>query len=131
MGRTWSFDWKIVLFAVLCCYVVPWAVLGSISSLIGRPEFDGGSVRVEGPLLWWGAFSTLLYLLGFPFFAGFFTAKYASNRPQLHVLVVLLLGLLLAALVRPGRDPLSIVVHASIWLAIAALGAFIVLRKRT
>jgi hypothetical protein len=130
MAKTSSFDWKVVLFAVLGCYVVPWFALTTVSGLLAQPASDGGALFFLGPSLWFGGFSALLYLFGFPFFAGFFTAKYASSRPQLHVVIVALLGFLLAVLVRPGDDPPNILVPATIWLAMAALGAFIVLRSR-
>src|SRR5262245_46157059 len=92
-------DWKVVFFAVIACYLVPWLLIGVVSSLILGPISDGVSVPVQGFDRWWLGLTTLVSFIGYPFFAGFFTAKFASNRPQLHVLIVTLVGIALFAFI--------------------------------
>lgn len=118
-------DWKVLLFACLGCYVLPWLVVGILVSA-SRP-YDG--VDITGwRLALLGLQAFVVPVIAMPLAAGYFTARFCANRPHLHVLLVVSLGTV--ALLAVHRGPM--VAHAIMFvasLAIAALGAFIVLRK--
>jgi hypothetical protein len=71
------------------------------------------------------------HFLLLPFLAGYFTAKYASNRPQLHVLLVTVVGYLFLLRLTFQGDPIwGHIIKVAALVATASLGAFIVLRSR-
>lgn len=129
MSSNASFDWRVVFFASLTCYVIPWFVISMISAVLRPPAPEGVAVPVEGLYLWWTGFSVVLFVVGLPLAAGYFTAVYANNRPQMHVLVVAVVGYALFAFAHPNSLATR-AVQAAIWLSLAALGAFFVLRRR-
>jgi ABC-type tungstate transport system substrate-binding protein len=118
-------DWKLLLFAFLACYAVPWVVASLLLSAL---------IPSEGVIVGWRlvAFNSylVLYFLCMPFGAGYFTAKFAKNRPQLHVLLVVALGVFGLSFVRSSSLEAQ-VAAAAVSLAMAALGAFILIRGRS
>ena len=116
-----QFDWKVVLFAVVGCYLVPALVFGSIAA-------SASSESVQGN---WATELNVLYALavyiGAPIAGGYFTARFAANRPKLHVLAVATAGILLACLSYRGSW-LTVVAYTTASLLLAALGAFVHLR---
>ena len=119
-------DWKVILFAVLGCYAVPSLLLGVVGGAFIPSDTE---IRIEGwRFLWLGLFWAG-YLVGVPMLAGYFTARYASNRPQLHVLLVALVGIALIFGLSTG--PLGPRAGVGIaFLAMVALGAFLFLRRK-
>jgi hypothetical protein len=115
------FDWKVVLFALVACYLLPVLVVGSLTASVSpEPVMNERSATLLAT--YW-----LVAYLGTPIAGGYFTARFAKNRPQLHVLVVALLGFFLAC--ASYRGPLLFVVaYALVALGLAALGAFLRLR---
>lgn len=110
-------DIKVLLAAAVGCYGLIPLVLGTLLAAMFAADSSANS-----SLTW------LIGLMGVatisvpPLVAGYFTARYASNRPQLHVLLAALLG-----------GALALLMGASIWVALvslplAALGAFLQLR---
>jgi hypothetical protein len=77
-------DWKTLCGAWLLCYVIPFL---AIASLIGA-SFHSDSDHTAG--IWTFVFLSyfIIYFFGMPVAAGYFTARFAKNRPRLHVLVV-------------------------------------------
>jgi Na+/proline symporter len=129
MTASHQLDWKVVFFAVIACYLVPWLLLGVVGSLILGLTAEGVSVRAEGVYWWWVAVNTLASFVGLPLFAGYFTARFARNRPQLHVLIVALVGIALFAVITQRDTAVLLVVFVAAWLSMAALGAFLVMRS--
>jgi hypothetical protein len=59
---------------------------------------------------------------GIPLFAGVFTAKFAKNRPLLHVAVVTVIGIVLFSFIT-GRNTFSLVVVFMVfWVSASSLG---------
>src|SRR5262245_28659134 len=85
-------DWKVLFYAFAACYLVP---LWFAGFLVSTTVTHG--VQIGESIGGWRAFALGLYWLSdqviLPAVAGYFTARYAQNRPQLHVLVV---GLIVA-----------------------------------
>jgi len=127
MNPAHRIDWKLLCFTVLGCYVLPWAVFGVLAYATYPPN-DGEPVYITGWRKVLLSAEFVLHYVGMPLAAGYFTARFSANRPQLHVLLVVLLGF--------GA---SLLVHSTAWsthafilvlsLSVAALGAFISLRK--
>jgi len=110
-------DIKVLLAAAVGCYGLVGLVLGTLLAAMFSTD---GSASLSST--WAVGLMVIATISVPPLVAGYFTARYASNRPQLHVLLVALLGGVLALLM-----------GASIWVALvslplAALGAFIQLR---
>lgn len=113
-------DWKILLFASLGCYAMPLLVFGTLISAALSQSPDG-----------WGQPATVILLLIFfllsPLAAGYFTARYARSRPQLHVLLVWAIGF--AAFVVTSSGSLGIQTAVGVVsFAFSSLGAFVRLR---
>jgi len=117
------FDWKVVLFALIGCYLLPALVFGSMAA----------SASSESVLTGWAMLPNVMYALavyiGAPIAGGYFTARFAANRPKLHVLVVATLGVLLAFLSYRG-SLLTMLAYAFASTLLAALGAFLRLRDQ-
>lgn len=114
-------DWKVVLLALVGCYLLPVFVAGSLTASVS-PE----PVMSERSAALFSLYGLVAYL-GTPIAGGYFTARFAKNRPKLHVLVVAILGFVLAC--ASYRGPLLIVgSYAVVALCLAALGAFLRLR---
>ncbi len=127
MNPAHRIDWKVLLFALLGCYVLPWMVFGILASATYPPD-DGLPIYITGwrKVLLGAEFA--LHYIGMPLAAGYFTARFSTNRPQLHVLLVALLGFGASLLVhRTAWGTHAIILVVS--LAVAALGAFVRLRK--
>ena len=114
-------DWRVVFFALVACYGLPWLLSGAV---VYVAEDKGGFEWRESVL---DAY-VYLYFLAMPLAAGYFTARYSKNRPQLHVLLVVLLGAAASMLVRP--DSLGfLAIAGAVALLMASLGAFVALRR--
>lgn len=117
------FDWKVVLFALIGSYLLPALVFGSMAA----------SASSESVLTGWAMLPNVMYALavyiGAPIAGGYFTARFAANRPKLHVLVVATLGVLLAFLSYRG-SLLTMLAYAFASTLLAALGAFLRLRDQ-
>lgn len=110
-------DIKVLLAAAIGCYGLLALALGTL--LAAMFSSDGSA----SPSAAWavGVMGIATFSVP-PLVAGYFTARYASNRPQLHVLLVAMLG-----------GVLLFLMGGSIWVALpslplAALGGFIQLR---
>ena len=117
-------DWKLLFFALLGCYLLPWLFLGTLLSAVLPAD---GSTIAGWRLVLFNIFLAL-YFLAMPLAAGYFTARFSKNRPQLHVLLVVSLGTVAVMLVSQN----SLLAQAAMFiasLAVASLGAFVVLRK--
>jgi hypothetical protein len=114
-------DWKLVLFAFLACYVVPYVLFGVLLQVaFGSPEQDSFGRKVAPLLL-------LIYALLPALLGGYFTARYARALPQLHVLLVWMIGFGASRLL--SANPFVVhLVYCVVTLLLAALGAFIYLR---
>lgn len=126
MAELKSVDWKVVLLAVLGCYVAPLFLLGIVGGAF--TQSDAGTSVKGWPALWLGVLWATLFL-ALPLLAGYVTAKYASHRPHLHVLLVALVGVVLIFLASRGAPALRVAFSVAS-LAIAALGAFMFLRRK-
>jgi len=116
-----GFDWKVVFFALIGCYLLPALFLGSLTA---TTSLD--SLPHEGSVILLSVYGLAVYG-GSPIAGGYFTARFASNRPKLHVLVVAVLGILLACL--SYRGPLlAVLAYFLVALVLATLGAFLRLR---
>lgn len=117
----WRIDWKVLVFALFGCYFIPWVATGAFLEAFYGPSRDEIE-RAPFGLVFVGA--TLLS----PALAGYFTARFASDRPQLHVALIALLGPLLQVLASQA----SIRAYFG-YLALTALccclGAFVALRS--
>jgi hypothetical protein len=110
-----SIDWKVLFYGVLACYVAPTLVFGTLMLSMGENSLLV-SIFLGG------------YVLLPPLAAGYFTARYSSALPQLHVAAVALLGLAVVLVTSNGYWPLRIA-YAVLSVALCALGAFIYLRR--
>ena len=124
MNHLRGIDWKLLLFAWLACYAVPWLASSVLLSAL---------ITQDGVVSGWRlvAFNSylVLHFLCMPLAAGYFTARYAKNRPQLHVLLVVVLGFV--ALCSVSSSPfLAQAIAAVASLAMASLGAFVHVRSR-
>lgn len=115
-------DWKLLLFVFIACYVIPWLFLGTMVGLlvtVGTEVMNWRSI-VAGALV--GA-----CLLAAPTAAGYLTARFARNRPRLHVVLVVLVAIV-GGLLFTRNSPSIHLILAGVSLTMASLGAFIVLR---
>lgn len=114
-----ALDLKVLIFALVACFSVPWLVVGTISILMTKDM---------GPL---GETTSTLVLLAFfllpPVLAGYFTARYSRQLPQLHVALVTAVGLLSSALWIRGPWLLYLA-YGVAFILLSALGAFLRLR---
>ena len=117
-----NLDWRVLFFAFLACYVLPWPLFGAVfySDIADEGAISGLREVVLEVYFY-------LHFLAMPLAAGYFTARYAKNRPQLHVLLVVLLGTCASMLARPDSLAVQAVVGL-VSLLMASLGAFVVLR---
>ena len=117
-------DWRVLLFALFGCYFLPWLAWGVVlSNFVGWDEQDHGSVI--GGWVWLG------YFLLMPVLSGYFTARFARNRPQLHVAVVAVLGpLFLLALATSSKSGSNwfVVVYMMVMALCCTFGAFVAFR---
>ncbi|XAH23173.1 hypothetical protein AAFF27_24850 [Xylophilus sp. GW821-FHT01B05] len=119
-------DWKVVFFAVLGCYVLPWLVLGTLVLAVVPSEGDAGAI-----IGWTGVYlgmTALIYVIAMPLAGGYFTARFCKNRPQLHVLLVVVLGVLVRG-PTTGAPLIAYAIAFAVSLVVAALGAFVALRR--
>jgi uncharacterized membrane protein len=115
------FDWKVVIFALVSCYLLPALLFGSLTA---TTSLD--SLPHEGSAMLLSMYGLAVYV-GAPIAGGYFTARFAANRPKLHVLIVAVLGVLLACL--SYRGPLlAVFAYSLVALVLATLGAFLRLR---
>ncbi|RJP64419.1 MAG: hypothetical protein C4535_17415 [Comamonadaceae bacterium] len=124
MNHLRELDWKLLFFAFLGCYLIPWLVVGTLVSAIIPADgtaISGWKQVVLNSYL-------AVYFVAMPLAAGYFTARFSKNRPQLHVLLVVLLGTVAVMFVTSNSLSVQAVLFAAS-LAVASLGAFVVLRK--
>lgn len=115
-------DWKVLVFALFGCYFIPWVTAGVVVRVF--LEITEDATRHQGALGLVFLASTVLS----PLLAGYFTARFAANRPLLHVLLIALLGPMLQA-VASGQSVLGYLGYVALTAACCALGAFIALRQ--
>ena len=116
-----NLDWKVVLFALVGCYLLPALLLGSLTASVSpEPVMSTRSATLFSVYV-------LVTYFGAPIVGGYFTAKFATNRPKLHVLIVAALGILLASLSYRGPF-LAAFLYAIAVVVLAAMGAFLRLR---
>ena len=116
-----NLDWKILLFAVFGCYVVPFVVLGTlISTALTATSGEWGQPTTAVLLI-------LLVLIP-PLTVGYFTARYARSRPQLHVFLVWVIGFAVLVVMSSNSLGIQAVVGVTSFV-LTSLGAFIWLRR--
>lgn len=115
-------DWKVVLFALVVCYLVPGILLAGVLALFeGRLSPDA-----------WKLATGLLALVGFlvpPVSGGYLAACFAKSLPWRHVLIVGVLGALLSLLAF-RTSPRAMLLYALASVALAAFGGYIRLQGR-
>ena len=122
MKHLHDIDWKLLLFVFIACYAIPWLFIGTLVNVIFLESTEATDWRSTVA----GAAVAACFLAA-PAAAGYFTARFARNRPRLHVVLVVLVGIGAGFLVT--RNSLSVhLVIAAVSLGMAALGAFVVLR---
>jgi MFS family permease len=112
-----SLDWKLVLFALAVCYVVPGIVLAGVLAII-KDTLSPDT---------WKLVTGVLAMVGFlvpPVSGGYLAARYARDRPWRHVVVVGVLGALLSLLAFRA-SPRAMLFYALASLALAAFGGYI------
>jgi hypothetical protein len=126
MSSVKTLDWKVIGLAILGCYVLPLLLLGLVGGVFTQSDSE---TPVKGWPAVWLALLWATYFLGLPVVAGYVTARYARNRPELHVLLVALVGVVLVFSMSRG-SPLMRLGFSVAFLAMAALGAVLFLRRR-
>lgn len=114
-----ALDLKVLIFALVACFAIPWLVVGTLSMLLTMETGYSGETA-----------STLVVLAFFivpPVLAGYFTAKYSRQLPQLHVALVTAVGLLSSVLWIRGPWLLYLA-YGVAFILLSALGAFLRLR---
>ncbi len=115
-----TLDWKVIVFSLLGCYLLPSVLFGTLMAGISVESGPSPFQSITSVL-------ALVTFFGPPIAGGYFTARYAANRPRLHVFVVAVLGIFLALFAIRG-SALMAIGYAIGALALAALGAFLRLR---
>jgi hypothetical protein len=113
-------DWAVLCFAWLGCYLIPWFVVGLLVQAVWGSE--GAAVALLSSSY------AVLYLVGMPLAAGYFTARFSKNRPRLHVLLVATFAAAAFAFISGG----SLTVRAVVFVAsllFASFGAFFAFRR--
>src|SRR5262245_51891453 len=105
MSSSTTLDWKVIGLAILGCYVVPLLLLGFVGGVFTQSDSE---TPVRGWPAIWLALLWATYFLGLPIVAGYVTARYARNRPQLHVFVVALVGVVLIFSISRGSPLLRL-----------------------
>jgi hypothetical protein len=120
MNSVRQLDWPVLCFAWLGCYLIPWFVFGSLVEAVWGGDSTGLKLAV-------GSY-VVLYLFGMPFAAGYFTARFSKNRPQLHVLLVASVAAAGFAFISSGSLGVQVAVFGAS-LFFASFGAFLALRR--
>ncbi|MBX3619852.1 MAG: hypothetical protein KF891_07690 [Rhizobacter sp.] len=121
-GPSNTLDWKLVLLALVACYLVPGVVIaGVLASLRGALAGDA-----------WTLVTAVLAMAGFlvpPVSGGYLAARFARAAPWRHVVVVGVLGALLSLLAF-RTSPRAMLLYALASVALAAFGGYIRLQGR-
>lgn len=105
------------------CYLLPYFVIGGlIAAALGR---SGDASSGGWTVVLMSYF--VVYFVGMPVSAGYFTARFAKNRPLLHVLVVAAVAAAAFWLVTNGELPVQAVTFVASVL-FAFLGALVAMR---
>ena len=115
-------DGRVLLFAALGCYALPLLVFGTLISAALSQSPDSWGQPTAVILL-------IIFFLPSPLIAGYFTARYARNRPQLHVLLVWAIGFAAFVVTSAGSLGIQAAVGVASFASIS-LGAFAQLRAR-
>ena len=114
-------DWKVIFFALVACYFLPVLLIGTMTAnLAGEGRSDFSQIAA--------GLSVFLHAFLPPIAAGYFTAKYAARLPLIHVAIVALIGIFVFWLSSSG-SLLLYVLYAAVSITVAALGAFLWLRR--
>lgn len=117
-----SFDWKLILFVLVACYVVPGIAIAGVLAVIKD---------TLSPDLW-TLVTAVLSIVGFlapPVSGGYLCARFAKTQAWGHVLVVGVVGALLSLLAFRAT-PRAMLLYALASVALAAFGAYIRLQGR-
>lgn len=117
-----SLDWKLVLFALVVCYLLPGIVLAGVLAAIN------GTLSRD----LWTLVTAVLSIVGFlvpPVSGGYVAARFARSRPWRHVVVVGVLGALMSLLAF-RTSPRGMLLYALASVALAAFGGYIRLQGR-
>jgi hypothetical protein len=126
MSSSKTLDWKVIGLAILGCYVLPLLLLGLVGGVFTQSDSE---TPIKGWSAVWLGLLWATYFLALPIVAGYVTARYARDRPQLHVFVVALVGVVLVFSISRGSPVLRLAFSVA-FLAMAALGGFLVMRGR-
>jgi hypothetical protein len=114
-------DLKLLVLGFFGCYFLPMLVMGSLVVAIGKGAPNGQLPFVVGSLL------VLALLIVPPLAGGYFTARYSKTLPQLHILLLCVVGLVGYSFTVQPLTAFATVAAFSI--ACTALGAFIWFRQ--
>jgi len=116
-----ALDWKVLVFALVVCYVLPEVFFGTVITTVIGDGASGARSSMALLLIW-------VSLLAAPLASGYFTARFATALPKLHVGIVALLGV--AIFQFRHQSPWEVQLIASLLvIAVCALGAFLYIRK--
>jgi hypothetical protein len=117
-----SLDWKVILFALVACYLVPGIVLAGVLAVI-KDTLSADA---------WKLTTGVLAMVGFlvpPVSGGYLAARFAKTLPWRHVIVVGVLGALLSLLAF-RTSPRAMLFYALGSVALAVFGGYIRLQGR-
>lgn len=115
-------DWKLVLFALAACYLVPG--IGLAGALMGVQRIFTADVLT--------LFTAVIAIVGFlvpPVAGGYVAARFAGSRPWRHVGVVGVLGALMSLLAFRA-SPRAMLLYALASVALAVFGGYVRLQGR-
>jgi len=120
-----NLDWKIIVIGLLPSYVGPTLLLPILRAVIVNSD---GLASNRHVLLVHILLSA--YCLVVPLATGYYIAKFAENRPRLHVLLVVIFSFPAVALL-PETDLVLRFTIGALWLAFSSTGSFLQLRFRS
>jgi hypothetical protein len=111
-------DWKVIVLTLAACYGVPAVVIGGVLVATGH---DTIPLNAEQVLV--GVLAMVSFLVP-PVAGGYVAARFARERPRLHVFVVGALGALLSLLAFRS-SPRAMIAYALGSLLLASFGGFL------
>jgi hypothetical protein len=114
-------DWKLLLLGFLGCYVLPSILVGTL--FMAASNLPGAYAK------WIGLAVIVCALLGPPLAAGYCAARFAKSLPQLHTLLLGLLGLSAVWVTTRANPILTFALVAIVSLGCNSLGAFVWMRR--
>lgn len=117
-----SLDWKLVLLALVACYLVPGIVLAALVAVANH------SLTADALTLATALLSIVSFLVP-PVAGGYLAARYARSAAWRHVVVVGVMGALLSLLAFRA-SPRAMLLYVLASIALAAFGGYVRLQGR-